>query len=356
MGVPIVKCEILDKEWKRRHSGGHINLELNKARRLHNQGKVKILDKDIDCRQKTMVSYSNKVLMADADDYLNKGNFSNKKKIKIGWIQDFSKNGGAELSNKHLVSIGNDLGFDIVGITPVNFRNEILYSSDLLIMNNFFEFPIEKVNKVMDAIYEKRIPYIKYDHDHREMRRPHFSRQLFSMSKLNVFISPLHKKKTIEMVGNQIDGHSICLPLSIDTEAYQQIEKIKRQKDSVIVPCYRKCKDNILKFIKENKNKQYFIIGDIDYKFNGENVKTSHLLPPEKLPALYSEYENMLHLPISFWAGERIYFEALLCGCKPITNENVGHTSWDFKNIKTELNKAPFTFWKKIVEVVNARV
>jgi len=285
MEVSLVKCEILDKEWKRRQSGGTIPLEINKARRLQQQGKVKILDQDIDCNcnKKTMTSYNTKVLMATNEDYRIKSKFSIKKKYRIGWVQDFSKNGGAELSNRYLVEIGEKLGYDIVGITPVNFNKQVLYNADLLIINNFFEFPIEKFNTVMDAIYEKRIPYIKYDHDHREMHRPYFSRQLFTLSKLNVFISPLHKEKTINLLGSQINNHSICLPLSIDTEVYKQVKGIKRQKDSVIVPCYRKCKSNIFDFIKENKEKQYLIIGDIDFKTNGYKVESSGLIPPEKM-------------------------------------------------------------------------
>lgn len=351
MGVQLVQCEILDKEWKRRQSGGVISLEINKAQRLQQTGKVRILNQKPDCKKKTMISYDNKALIASDGDYMNKSMFSLKKKVKIGWVQDFSKVGGAELSNKHLANIGNDLGYDIIGITPVNFNKQVLYNSDLLIINNFFEFPIEKFNTVMDAIYEKRIPYIKYDHDHREMHRPYFSRQLFTMSKLNVFISPLHKEKTINLLGSHIDDHSICLPLSIDTKEYIDIKEMNRIKNSVIVPCYRKCKDNIVKFIKENKDKSYLIIGDIDFSL-GTNFKItiSKLVDANKMPELFNEYESMVHLPISFWAGERIYFESILCGCTPIVNDNVGHKSWNFNNgkLKDNLDKAPFTFWKEV--------
>ena len=349
MPITTVTCKILDKEWARRMSGGQIKLEICKARRLAQQGKVKILDKNVEGKKKTMTTYNTKVLMASENNYLSKTKFDNpKKKVRIGWVQDFSKVGGAELSNKHLVKIGKNLGFDIAAVTPVNFNKRILYDADLLIINNFFEFPNDKFNIVMDAIYEKRIPYIKYDHDHREMHRPYISRQMFTISKLNVFISPLHLQKTMELLWNQIKSHSICLPLSIDTLSYSKVKGIKRQKNSVIVPCYRKCKSNIFDFIKENKEKQYLIIGDIDFKTNGYKVESSGLIPPEKMPETFSKYESMLHLPFSFWAGERIYFESLLCGCKPIVNDNVGHNSWRFKNIKTKLDKAPFTFWKEV--------
>jgi len=353
--ITLVKCKILDKAWKERQSN-EITLDLAKARRLQSKGLVEILDKEKekDCAQKIALSKDDqlKVILPGDQNYLNKVKFTNKKKIKIAWVQDYSKpNGGAELSNKHIVNIGETLGFDIVGVIPNKVNKIILNSADLIIINNFFEFPINQFNDIIFSIYENKIPYIKYDHDCREMKRCHFSRQLFTLSKLNIFLSPKHLEESVNIYGEQIRNHSLCLPVSIDVDTYKKRDDITRLQNSVIVPCYRKCKSNVDVYINENKHKHFFVIGDIK---PNDNIEILRKCEPEEMPTLFSRYSEMLHLPKNLWAGERIYFEALLCGCIPIVNSNVGHSSWNFGNdFKYELKRAPFKFWNSIERCLN---
>lgn len=356
MPVKIVKCRILDHIWRVR-AGDTINLQVDKARRLQGQGKVEILD-PVDENIKTEVkTYKTKVLTANDNSYLTKKHYSNKKKYKIAWVQDYSKDGGAEISNKFVVNIGETLGYDIVGITPAHINVKIIEQSDLIVINNFFEFPQDKAEIILRYLYEKRKPYIKYDHDHREMKRRQFSRQLFALSKLNVFLSPLHKEKTLNVVGKYIENKSIVLPLAIDTKLFTKTKKNKHEKNTVLVPTFKKCGMNIVEYIKKNPDKKYTIIDqpniNIDSKAKIEIVKKSSLLD---MVNLYQSHEYMLHLPISFWAGERIYFEALLCGCKPMVNDNVGHYSWNIKtiNLKKWLYEAPYKFWSHVESLLEA--
>lgn len=349
MTIPLVKVKILDKAWLERQ-GPFLHLEAGKARRLQQRGLVEILDDCEDCRLKTVKKEKKNIIERKADSYLTKVRFNKRTKKRIGWVQDYSrKNGGAELSNKHLVSIGESLGYEIAGITPANLHRNVLYNSDLLIVNNIFEFNPEQFLELTKALYEKRVPYIKYDHDHREMSRPHISRQLFTLSKRNVFISPEHRNKTVKVLGEQIRDHSIILPLSINTNLYKNIKGTTRKKNTVIIPTYRKCGSNVRDYMEKNKNKVYTFIGQVDFSpSNGIEIETINKQSPEEMVKVYNEHEEMLHLPFGFWAGERIYFEAMLCGCKPVVNENVGHKSWEFENLKDELEQAPFTFWKEV--------
>jgi len=350
--MKTVKCEITDKdrEWKKRIKGGMISLEISKACRLERNGLVRIMNESTENRTKTMTNYRNRALTANNDDYLSKSQFSSKKKVKIAWVQDYSRvNGGAELSNKTVVRIGEDCGFDVLPVTPSNFSRQNLHRADIIIINNFHEFPIQMYNQVYDAIYEKRIPYVKYEHDYRELKRVNISRQMFTNSKLNIFISPEHKKNYIKVLGRQVEQHSICLPLALDVNMFQRNKSIKREKNIVLVPVFRKCKENAKKFINEHQEYKYILTGQSNDDLKGDIT----YLPFQYLkdmPVLYNKCEFVLHVPDNRWAGDRVYFEAMLCGCKPIINKNVGHTSWEFikDNVKEKLEKAPYKFWKEI--------
>ena len=175
---------------------------------------------------------------------------------------------------------------------------------------------------------------------------------------MNVFISPLHQEKLSSVLGNQINEHSVCLPLAIDLNVFKSLKDVKRQKGTVLIPTFRKCGQNALNYINTNADKKYFVIGQIASGIKkGVSIEGIPPVNNDEMAKLYNTYEEMLHIPVSFWAGERIYFEALLCGCKPIVNDNVGHTSWKFtKNtLKNKLKQAPFTFWKEVENVIKNR-
>ena len=76
----------------------------------------------------------------------------------------------------------------------------------------------------------------------------------------------------------------------------------------------------------------------------------------DKMPAIYSEYETVVHLPEKAGSGERVLFEAVLCGCEVITNSNGSHSSWPFwqdeKVLREKLRAAPYEFWKVVSELV----
>ncbi len=351
----LVKTEILDPELKRRMPDGTLSLERSKALRLQSQGKVKIIEEkrgDCNCQgSMTTKNFFNKKGSPDKPNYLNRTSFLSGRKTKVAWVQDYSKTGGAELSNIHCVNVGELCGFDIIGVCPSQFKAKILSDADILIINNIFEFPRNQLNTILSYCYEKRRPYVKYDHDLRELKRTNLSRFLFTKSSLNVFLSPEHLKRLSVGVGRQIEEHSICLPLSIDVDHFKPVKDKGRPTGSVLVPTPRKGEQNIVNYMKANPGKNYTVIGGAHTAFP-KDVKITHrpAISNEHMPELYSRHMEVLHLPEVPWAGERIYFEALLCGCKPITNKNVGHTSWKFSktNLRNKLEVAPYTFWKEV--------
>lgn len=287
-------------------------------------------------------------------EYLRRDRFRKQRDyVKVLWIQDFSRMGGAELSNTRVIDCGRRCGFDTVGVTPKTFTNysNLSEQADVLIINNLFEFSPEQFRTIQHDLYENKRRYVKYDHDFRELRRQNISRPLFSRSALNVFLSPKHQQDYTRSLGSQIEGHSVTLPLAIDPDQYFRDETIPREHGSVLVPTLRKCTDAANKYVAANNDKKYYVVGK-GGSLKARRVEHLHRLNTRKMVEMYNRCGYMLHIPDSRWPGERVYFEAILCGCEPIVNENVGHASWswgsDPDRIREELSQAPFAFWRAV--------
>ena len=270
--------------------------------------------------------------------------------MKVAWIQDYSREyGGAELSNKSVVAVGFDIGHDIVGITPSNFPVGALRDCDVAIVNNFFEFTDAQRSVILDTLWGMGKPYVKYEHDSRELKRKEFAKELFGKSRLNVFISPAHRKNHVEALGCE----GVVFPLAVDAEFFRPLSKVDRKAGTaVIVGGYNKggkISRSIEAHIRGNPGTIFTSIG---HPIPGVS-KVTPILPHKEMPRVYSEHEELVHLPDFFCAGERVVFEAALCGCRVIGNGNVGHLSWgydlsDIQSLREILRKAPFDFWKSV--------
>jgi hypothetical protein len=158
----------------------------------------------------------------------------------VAWIQDFKKVGGAELSNHAVVAAGEVLGYDIIGITPSLFDTRVLGQADLIVVNNFFEFSPSQLTTVRQLLHEQRVPYVKYEHDLRELRRVNISRPLFRDASLVVFISPAHQKVYEKSLGWEATARAVSLPLAINPEDYKTAHGVKREPGLTLVPTPQK--------------------------------------------------------------------------------------------------------------------
>lgn len=287
------------------------------------------------------------------------------KQQEIVWLQDAERIGGAELSNRLVVKIGRNLGFDICVMTPQSFNWQTLRHARLIIINNIWHFDINQMQAINRAIFECQVPYAVYSHDIRDSdQRRQLARRLFKHSKANFFISPAHKEKVEEKVYEMSDSHA--LPLAIDTDIFKREIGIKRQKDLVVSTAGRlhnaKQPTGLLSFIKKHPEFHYELYLEstnlINQLFGNINNVTMKLpVNHEELPRIYSRAEHMVHLSAIFGAGERVILEAALCGCKIISNKNSGHMSWDWDwddtdSIRSKLKRAPYEFWN-ILEKYN---
>lgn len=284
---------------------------------------------------------------------------------EIVWVQDSNFMGGAELSSQQVIKIGEKLGFDIFTLTPHNFELGILRNAKLLIINNIWTFNVTQMVEIKRAIFEFQRPYIKYEHDMRELYndRLSFSRRLFKHSKMNVFISPLHLQEYQQKIYEMSPSHTF--PLAIDVDKFKPNPKIKRGMKKVVHASgnlHNKGHQKLLAMTVQRPDMKFDIfVGQnklITQMFAGQkNVRLRQRLDIDKMPDVYSSAGYLVHLPIGAWAGERVVLEAALCGCKLIINDNVGHKSWgwDFKDtaaLRAKLKQAPYEFWREVEKVL----
>ena len=268
--------------------------------------------------------------------------------MKVAWVQDISRpHGGAENSNRTVVAVGEKMGHDIVGVTPENFNPMVVSNADVLVINNFWQFPREMAAILHIAMWQKGTPYAVYSHDYRDLRnRKEMAKKMFGRSRLNVFISPKHHDDYCSGLGCE----GITLPLAIDVDLFRPVPGVPRDPEAVLVVGGWLRGGKFSKQLAEfSKGKKVLSVG---IQFDGARVIPHR--PLEKMPEVYSSVSALAHFPGIECAGERVVFEAALCGVQTFhLGEMVGHASWGFDLTDRDalarvLSFAPVQFWQEV--------
>ena len=370
MGTGFIKCKVLDPMLQA-HYGEEAFYTKTKADELSSLGLVEVIVEEGKEHSTTLTGTNEASIVrkpssppGSAPVYLTRGAGFREDSagFRVAWVQDYSKVGGAELSNYEVVRVGEQLGFDIIGVTPSLFDVRILQSADILVINNLFEFSGAQLTVIRELLHEKRVPYVKYEHDYRELRRLNIARALFRDSLLNVFISPMHRKVYAEALGWEAMSEAIVLPLAMNPAQYHPNKSVERAPGLTLVPSVRKlAPDALMKYLNEHPDRNLLLVGQCTEALPPARVEYLNKVPSKEMAKLYTRCEFMLHQPLQKWAGDRVFFEAMLCGCECIVNENVGHASWlpvleeegkSKKDIVAWLKDAPAAFWRAVREVL----
>lgn len=279
-----------------------------------------------------------------ADAYMYRKSFSPVRRTRVLWVQNYVKKGGAEISNYVAVETGTRLGFDIVGYdidTPLD--RKLITECDLIVVNNMHTAGRDAM---LGVLFNSGKPWVKYEHDYLESGCV----GLFTVAAMLVFISPAQAEHYFKLFGEDIKEKSVVLPLAIQEDRWQDKNE-PRIPNTVLVPAYDKCRGNTLAFMTSHPEYKYHVLSQTGIKPSG-----ALLLPSvewNRMQDIYNQYEIVLHQPDAKYAGDRVLFEATLCGCRVIHNENVGHLSWnydlaDHKTLRDNLTQALYRFWYEI--------
>ncbi|RKY54168.1 MAG: hypothetical protein DRP92_01795 [Candidatus Neomarinimicrobiota bacterium] len=288
--------------------------------------------------------------------------------MRFVWIQDLNflqnPSGGAQASDYQHFIYGLKRGYNQVLITPENYQNIPVQENDILILSNITRFGAER-------FLDKPNKIIMFHHDYNFCKwRLYFPmadkcfncfylpewKKLYQKAALNIFLSPLHYEMHKKLFGDAIEPH-VLVPSPVDPNKFYDMGK-ERTKDVVTVNGHLpfKGRDNLIKFAKENPNRQISIIGpppDFELPPNCEYIG---FVPNNKLNEILNDYRYYLELPNTPQPLNRTACEAYLAGCKLITTNLLGFASWGWRSreevVKNIGENASKKFWDAIMEVI----
>jgi glycosyltransferase involved in cell wall biosynthesis len=153
-------------------------------------------------------------------------------------------------------------------------------------------------------------------------------RKLFSSSRLNIYVSPLHQQTIERILGGDNLPESFVLKPVIDSTAFYN-QKRERDIDYLFVGVIGEAKGLVAM-------RERFRDGDIH--FVGKIAPGAKLdfgtyhgsVPYHEIPDFMNRAKHFVFLPRWPEPQGRVVIEAALCGCELVTNQNVGATSFPF--------------------------
>jgi glycosyltransferase involved in cell wall biosynthesis len=175
--------------------------------------------------------------------------------------------------------------------------------------------------------------------------------KLFARSALNIYASPLHRKTIERILGEAVGREAFVLKPTVDSTVFYD-RNIERDIDYLFVGVIGEAKGL-------NAMRERFCEADIHFVgkvATGEKLDfgTYHgSVPYSEIPAFMNRAKHFVFLPRWPEPQGRVVVEAALCGCKLITNQNVGATSFPFDIANpASFAGASEAFWEAI-ETIN---
>jgi glycosyltransferase involved in cell wall biosynthesis len=272
--------------------------------------------------------------------------------MKIAWLHKLplEYQGGAELTIKNRVATGKKRGHQITMITPETI-NLLKEKFDLYILSDtkshFSKQIIDQLHPVIRVYHNYH--FCKYDtllcqNFYQGSEMP-FSRKValgaclihkrcYNFEKhtdLHLFLSPLQKEIIEKFIGYTLKN-SVIIPSSIETQLFFDKKNKRSGACAMFSDAWIKGSNNVKKWCEENHQQVTFI----------QNI------PHKELNDFYNKYEYFVHLPNWYEPCGRMVFEAKLAGCKVVTNNRVGATSfpwWETEKMRQILDDSIIDFW-----------
>lgn len=296
--------------------------------------------------------------------------------MKVAILDDlncFEHEGGAQLNMRGMVRDGIRRGHDIEIFTPQNINTKSLIGTELIIISNVMSFPRSTLKEIC-----AKYPYVFHHKDmnfcnHRiyypqiEKCKSCINREfwlpLYQGAKMHIWLSPLHREGFLYSYPELASFKKVVIPSCLEVNRWKPIEGVERKPNTVIAVnslAIFKGRYVVNKYVEQHPELHFTFVGN-DAPLNLPNCTYLPYVKNEELPALYSAHEYFLHLPPSTEAFGRTGAEALLTGCKIITNENNGAFSYDFMRsqdvnlIRRTLSEAALSYWEELEVLMGVR-
>ena len=282
--------------------------------------------------------------------------------MKVLFISDFTlqqREGGAQVSNNILIKKGKELGYEIKEHSHSSSVTDFLTSYDLVINSNL---------EVISKISPEKLPFIlkmpnsiRLEHDSCSYLHDNIRLELFSKSKKNYFLSNFHFDFFKKLYGDYFHDVEIIYD-PIDTQVFKKSD-CDKQYDVVYCGYLHHLKgfNNLLKFAKENPNRNIDIFGWADFSTKGffdkyPNIKHNGQIDHSEIAQVFQKSNAIFHSPIVNEPFCRMVAEALLCGVEEIIGDKSKIGSYlEFEKIgydkfKDRCESAASKFWETVVK------
>ena len=167
---------------------------------------------------------------------------------------------------------------------------------------------------------------------------------------LLVWLSPLHRKSWLYMCPELRRVPCAIIPSTVDPEMFYDMKLPRAGNVAVNSGVEFKGRYVFYKYAEDRPREQFTLVGQADGR-PPQNVKLVGQVAYQGMNALYNSHETFVHLPENPMPFDRTIVEALLAGCKVVSNKNVGALSWpeimsgDKDGIKVLMKSANSSFW-----------
>lgn len=164
-------------------------------------------------------------------------------------------------------------------------------------------------------------------------------RDFFGKSKLNIFLSPLHKDICLKVLNISNAASSFVLKPTVDNKKFYN-RNLARDIEYLFVGVISEAK-GFYEMRKRFYGQNIHFAGKIYPGINLDFGTYHGAIPYDQVPTLMNRAKNFVFLPRWPEPQGRVVIEAALSGCQLITNDKVGATSFDFDISKPENFKNP---------------
>ncbi|GIW60729.1 MAG: hypothetical protein KatS3mg087_1795 [Patescibacteria group bacterium] len=260
--------------------------------------------------------------------------------IRVGWLQDETYNGGAEISSQTL----RQQAPSTVRITDIPAWQKSVEAElyDVFVVSNCTQYTGEIIQ------FLQRKPVVKVLWDMYPHGDTHLRKWLLSNAHL-VAVTP----KQVELLN--LPKTTELMPSPIDYSAFKDYLCTQRVYDDNHM-CYfgalfpHKLGGAIHYAEKEAKYLHVYGQGDWHGLRAYDHVIYHGALKPTEVPKEMSKYQVLVHMPTIFDPCPRVILEAWYLGLQVITNDMQGATWW-IENDPKALFDAPYRFWDYVMMV-----
>jgi hypothetical protein len=133
-------------------------------------------------------------------------------------VQDFvAASGPTETADRLIVRVGEQCGFDVVGVTPKHFFPQVLHDAQLIVISTFFQFVEEQQRTIIGLAFDEKTPFVRLTHTVRDIENVNGSRPIYQRALANFVVSPT----LYDLCRRDFGVDAIVLDLSQEKERYK---------------------------------------------------------------------------------------------------------------------------------------